>query len=369
MNNSITCPKCKHEFSLGDLQEKLVKEKAIKMTNRWQQERAEEMELEKKTEIIKAVNEVTREQENKFKKQKEEKEELELKFQILSNQKQTDLDRIAAEAKKNHEVEMRLLELGYKEKANQDAKKIEKIQKDMDLIKNPSVSSQILGEVGENYVVEELESIYRLDNFIEIKKGEEGGDWIQEVCDENGTIYGKIYIESKNTKKFVKGWIPKLQQDMQDRNITTGVLISKNFPSNKQGEHSYIDQGIPIYKLDSNVFVSHIGLLRQTLIKLFVQAQLGEIENSDIPNKVFEYLNSDKYRNQVQQIAGILKAHSERIQDRIKTFSRYIKQDEKLLFDIVPLLIKTFKDDINEIASEEVLSLPELEKLEGVLIK
>ena len=68
MNNSITCPKCKHEFSLGDLQEKLVKEKAIKMTNRWQQERAEEMELEKKTEIIKAVNEVTREQENKFKK-------------------------------------------------------------------------------------------------------------------------------------------------------------------------------------------------------------------------------------------------------------------------------------------------------------
>ena len=124
-----------------------------------------------------------------------------------------------------------------------------------------------------------------------------------------------------------------------------------------------------VYKLDSNVFVSHIGLLRETLIKLFVQAQLGEIENSDIPNKVFEYLNSDKYKNQVQQIAGVLKAHSDRIQDRMKTFARYVKQDKKLLYDIVPLLIKTFKGDINKIASEEVLSLPELDSLEGDLQK
>lgn len=368
-DNNITCPKCNHEFSLGDLQEKLVEEKAAEMNSKWEKKRSEEMELEKKREIIKAVQEISSEQENKLKKQKQEKEDLELKLKKLNDQKQSDLDRIVAESKKSHEVKMKLLELEYKEKAAQDAKKIEKIQKEMDKIKNPSVSSQILGEVGENYVVLELEDAYPSDNFIEIKKGEEGGDWIQEVCDENGTIYGKIYIESKNTKKFVKGWIPKLQQDMQDRDITTGVLISKNFPSNKQGVNSYIDQGIPVYKLDSNVFVSHIGLLRETLIKLFVQAQLGEIENSDIPNKVFEYLNSDKYKNQVQQIAGVLKAHSDRIQDRMKTFARYVKQDKKLLYDIVPLLIKTFKGDINKIASEEVLSLPELDSLEGDLQK
>ena len=60
-------------------------------------------------------------------------------FEKLNDQKQSDLDRIVAESKKSHEVEMKLLELEYKEKAAQDAKKIEKIQKDMDKIKNNSV--------------------------------------------------------------------------------------------------------------------------------------------------------------------------------------------------------------------------------------
>ena len=156
---------------------------------------------------------------------------------------------------------------------------------------------------------------------------------------------------------------------MQDRDITTGVLISKNFPANRQGENAYIDQGIPIYKLDANVFVSHIGLLRDTLKKLFIQAQLGEIDNSDIPNKVFEYLNSDKYKNQVQQIAGVLKEHFNRVEERTKIYTKHIKQDRKLVHDLVTMLGKILKGDINEIASEKVVSLPELEDLEENLEK
>jgi len=359
-DNNITCPACNHEFSLGDLQQKLVEEKATAMNEKWQKEQSEMMEIEKKKELMKALEEATIEQDKKLKKQEKEKELLELELRKANNNKQSDIERIKAEAEKKHEAEKRLLDLTYKEQRAQDARKLKET---LEKLNKQSISSQVLGEVGENYVVEELSSAYPSDIFIPIKVGEEGGDWIQEVSDEKGTTIGQIYIESKNTKTFQKSWIPKLQKDMEDRNITTGVLISKNFLTKKQGLNAYVDQGIPIYKLDANIFVSHIGLLRDTLKKLFIQAQVGEIEKSDIPNKVFEYLNSDKFKNQMQQIAGVLKTHRDRIQERQKDYVKYLKQDDQLLKDLVRMLRKTLKNDINEITSEEIVSLPELEEL------
>ena len=54
-DNNITCPSCNHEFSLGDLQQKLVEEKATAMNKKWQKEQNEMMEIEKKKELMEAL--------------------------------------------------------------------------------------------------------------------------------------------------------------------------------------------------------------------------------------------------------------------------------------------------------------------------
>ena len=44
------------------------------------------------------------------------------------------------------------------------------------------------------------------DKIEEYEKGEPGGDWIQEII-ENDTVIGKILYERKNTKGWSNKWI------------------------------------------------------------------------------------------------------------------------------------------------------------------
>lgn len=370
MSNNILCPHCDKEIALDKIQElsiskaleehkaEIEKENNIKMKE-LENKQQEKFNLERenmKNELAKQLEEDNKE---KLSKKSEEIELLQLKNTKLKHDMENDLKRKELEIAQSYNTKYALLEHEYLEKARQDKKKMEKLMESM----VNSNSGQILGEAGENYVVDELSNFFKEDTFIEINKGENGGDWIQNVNDDNGNVVGQIYIESKNTKSYSTSWVPKFQKDMEEREIPIGVLISKNFPKEHQGMNSFEDRGIPVYKLDANVFLSHISLIREHIKKSFIQVQIGQLQTSDIPDKLFEYLHSDMYKNAVQQLVVNFCRHKDRVEKRKKMFQKIINEDNQLLNDGVIQISKIFKDDINKIANDDVVLLPELEEL------
>ncbi len=356
MRNNITCPKCSHEFTLTDLHKKEVQVIKEDLKTEIEKDLKDKHEIELKTVELAA-------QTDAIKKFRIEKEEHDKKYNLLKEQlnlieenKKTDLQRIESEITAEFDRKIKLKDFEVAEKLMQKDQKIK------ELIDNSNLqSSQISGEVGENYIVDSLKKAFPNDTFIEIKRGEDGGDWIQEIRDTEKNLIDRIYIESKNTKSFLNSWIPKLQKDMEDREITLGVLISRNFPKKKQGLNAFEDKGIQIYKLDSNIFVSHIRILRKMMYRLYVQTQLGRVQKSDIPSKVYDYLNSEQYKNTVQQLTGVLSLHNNRVEKRRKDFARIINEDEQMLQNSILLLAKILKNDINQIAEEEIISIDELD--------
>ena len=372
MSNKIICPHCDSELALDKLQEASISKMIGERKEQWDKEQNEKMKQfeEHQNEIlllkeeqmkIKISKEVEEENKNSFKEQKEQNELLSLRYKKIKDDYSSDVKRKEAEIEQGYKSKVQLVEYQYEEQLKQDRDKMEKVIESM----SNKGSSQVVGEAGENYIVEELKKYFPEDSFIEISKGESGGDWIQNVNDDAGNTVGQIYIESKNTKIYSGSWVPKFQKDMEEREITTGVIISKNFPKEHQGENSFNDRGIPVYKLDSNIFASHIALIREHIKKTFLQVQLGQLENSDIPLKLFEYLNSDMYKNAIQQLVNNFTRHRIRIEARKKTFQKIINEDNQLLKEGVIQISKIFKDDINRIADDEVISLPKLDEMKS----
>ena len=90
---------------------------------------------------------------------------------------------------------------------------------------------QLQGEVQELAIEEWLQQQYPLDTIDEIKKGARGGDCIQIVNTRTTKNCGKIYYESKRTKKFEATWIDKFKADMRIKGADIGVIVTESMPT------------------------------------------------------------------------------------------------------------------------------------------
>ena len=71
------------------------------------------------------------------------------------------------------------------------------------------------------------------------------------------------------------------------------------------------------------------------------------------------------YLNAVQQLVTNFIRHKDRVEKRVKMFQKIINEDNQMLKDGVIQISKIFKDDINKIANDDVVSLPELEEFKS----
>ena len=71
------------------------------------------------------------------------------------------------------------------------------------------------------------------DKINEYAKGVAGGDWLQEVVENDFTI-SKILYERKNTKSWSNAWVKKLQEDMKDSKSDVGIIFTKETPKDFQ---------------------------------------------------------------------------------------------------------------------------------------
>ena len=240
MSQKITCPHCKKEFPMkqgleshfNDLREEIIND-----TKKQEQDRIDKLETDKKK------------QEEKTKKLEEQIKRSDLE-KLEAIQKALEKDR--ASNKEHYDA---LLENAIKKDREDQHNKYSEEKNKWDLEKN-RLNKQIQtlnqtvnqgttvdqGSGAEISLGEFLKKIFKDtdDKITSFAKGAAGGDWMQEVIENNNTIC-KILYERKNTKSWSNEWIKKLQDDMKETKSNIGVIFTratpKDFPKDSPWEH------------------------------------------------------------------------------------------------------------------------------------
>src|SRR3989339_635407 len=267
---NIKCPNCGESISIDDvlthqIENKLKKdfeEKEKDMRASIEKESSEKLEKEKaglekklKAQILKdaEAEKVASEEKNLLLEEQLAEKDAKLKearqnelVLIKGNQKLKD-DQESFELEKTRQLaeERKQIEEEASKKAtdakqseiDQINKKLSDVTKAKDELarKLEQGSQQTQGEVQEIKLEELLKAEFIHDDISPVPKGVTGADVIQTVKTKAGVECGKIIWESKKTKSWTEGWIPKLKEDQRSVKADIAIIVSSVLPNGVEG--------------------------------------------------------------------------------------------------------------------------------------
>lgn len=246
-------------------------------------------ELSEKSEQLKELNRSKAE----IERLKREKSEMEEKLKLENERRLNEI--LSVEKEKIRKMEAERVELKLKEvqkKLDDQVKLTEEMKR-----KQEQGSMQLQGEAQELAIEEWLRTQFPLDSIEEIKKGTRGGDCIQVINTRSAQNCGTIYYESKRTKAFGGDWIDKFKQDIRDRKVNIGVLVTESMPADM--DRMGMKEGIWICNYEE--FKGLCGVLRESVIQLH-QALSTQENKGDKMQLLYNYLTSSTFRMQVEAI-------------------------------------------------------------------
>jgi hypothetical protein len=286
----------------------------------------------------------------------EAKRELDL---TVEKRVQSTVDEIRAKAKQEADEAARLRVLEKDQTIESMARTIEELKR-----KAEQGSQQSQGEVLEIELEELLRGRFPTDLIEPVGKGELGADVVQQVNGSIGQSAGIILWESKRTKAWSDGWLPKLRDDQRRCGADVALIISQALPK-------HIEQ----FDLVDGVWIAHpryavpvAVALRQTLIevsnsRLVQQGQQSKME------QVYHYLTGTKFR---QRVEAVVEKFNDMREDLDKERRFMVRQWAKRETQIVSVIESTvgMVGDLQAIAGKAMpeipsLDLPLLENLDG----
>ena len=187
------------------------------------------------------------------------------------------------------------LKLAEKEKQIQDAKKAnEELKRKLE-----QGSQQLQGEVLELQLEEMLRSAFPTDQIEPVPKGMNGADIIHKVLNRSGRVCGTIVWESKRTKAWSEGWLPKLKDDQRKLAAEISVLVSEVLPK----DCSTFTHLNGIWVTSSQCAINLGAVLRMQLMQIASAraAAAGAKQKSEV---LYEYVvGSTEFRHRVEAIA------------------------------------------------------------------
>ena len=230
-----------------------------------------------------------------------------------------------------------------------------------DLMKKADQGSQQLqGEVQELELEENLRREFSLDVIEPVPKGEFGGDVVQRVVSVSGQPCGMILWESKRTKNWSDGWLPKLREDQRAAKADIAVIVSQSLP-----------KGLDTFQTIDGVCVTHprlvlpvATLLRQSLIEVAQsrQAIQGQQAKTEM---VYDYLTSSRFRQRIEAIVEAFSTMQADLERERKVITKqWAKRDEQI--NRVMKSTVGMYGDLQGIAGK---SLQEIESLEMQLLE
>ena len=375
MSDKITCPKCNHTFEVteaiasqlradllkqieaeaeqkerelaqlsADLRKRSAEldaqrvslEEEVKSQVAKQREQLEKAAREKATEAMdvelkdrdqqlletKARLAEAQKSELELRKQKRELDEQKQELDLLM-QRKIDEERAAIreQAKKEADEDRRL-------KAAEHAKVIADMNTKLDEMRRKSeqASQQLQGEVMEIELEELLRTQFPYDTIIPVPKGVHGGDVLQVVHDATGTECGIILWESKRTKAWSDGWLPKLRDDQRSAKAHIAILVSIELPKD-----------VATFKCIENVWVTNracslalASAMRHSLIQVATTRRASE-GKQDKMEMLYNYLSGAEFRHRVEGIVEAFKTLREELEaEKRATQKMWAKREKQL---------------------------------------
>jgi hypothetical protein len=186
-------------------------------------------------------------------------------------------------AQREAEYSLRLKEL---EKQLDDQKKLaEEMRR-----KAEQGSMQLQGEVQELALEEMLRQAFPFDLIGEVGKGVRGADCIQTVRNNIGQECGKIIYESKRTNAFSADWIEKLRADMRSQGADVAVIVTRVMPKDLDqfGEKN----GVWICSFAEVRALAHV--LRDGILRIHTVSKKQE-NKGDKMHMLYDYLTSNEF--------------------------------------------------------------------------
>jgi len=246
------------------------------------------------------------------------KREMEL---TIEKRVQESVTPIRNEAKKEAEE-------GFKLKVMEKEQTITAMQRQIEELKRRAEqgSQQLQGEVQELELEALLREKFPRDTIDPVPKGEHGGDTLHRVFGPLGQPCGTILWESKRTKNWSDGWLPKLREDQRAAKAEIAVVVSQVLP-----------KGVETFDLIDGVWVtsprSAIPIavaLRNSLMEIAAARKAGEGQLTKM-EMVYQYLTGPRFRLRVQAIVEKFSDMQDDLDKERKTMTRlWAKREQQI---------------------------------------
>jgi hypothetical protein len=246
------------------------------------------------------------------------KRELEL---TISKRVQAELDATREQARKDAEEELKLKVLEKEQTIASMQKQIEDLKR-----RAEQGSQQLQGEVQELELESLLGAKFPRDTIQPVAKGEFGGDVLHRVVGPLGQTCGTILWESKRTKNWSDGWLPKLREDQRAAKAEIAVIISQVLPKEVE-TFGFVDG---VWVAHPRVALPVAMSLRQTLIEVACARQASEGQQTKM-DMVYQYLTGPRFRQRIQAIVEAFSSMREDLDRERKAITRqWAKREEQI---------------------------------------
>lgn len=256
---------------------------------------------------------------------RKERRELEAQTQALELTITRRLDeeraRIREDAKKEAD-DARHLKDAEKDKLIGDLKKqIDDLKR-----KSEQGSQQLQGEVLEIALEDLIRQNFSHDDVEPVSKGVHGGDVVQTVRDFTGASCGTILWESKRTKNWNDGWLPKLRDDQRFAKAQIAILVSVELPKGTN-TFCHIDG---IWVTSTACAIGLATALRAGLIEIATAKRSLEGRN-DKMEFLYGYLSGPEFRHHVEGIVESFVSLRDELEAEKRAMNRIWAKREKQL--------------------------------------
>jgi hypothetical protein len=275
------------------------------------------------------------------------KRELEL---TVEKRVQTDLAAAREKAKKEAEDEMKL-------KVMEAEQTIASMQRQIEDLKRRAEqgSQQLQGEVQELELEALLGTRFPRDTIQPVPKGEFGGDILHRVIGPLGQQCGTILWESKRTKNWSDGWLPKLREDQRAAKAEIAVILSQVLPKEVE-TFGLVDQ---VWVAHPKVALPVAIALRQTLIEIAGARQASEGQQTKM-EMVYGYLTGPRFRQRIQAIVEAFSSMRDDLDRERKAITKQWAKREEQIDRVMQATVGMY-GDLQGIAGK---TLQEIEGLE-----
>jgi len=254
---------------------------------------------------------------------RKERRELENEKQALELTVNRKLDeeraKIREEAKREADEQHHLQEADKEKLVNDLRGQIDELKR-----KSEQGSQQAQGEVMEMELEDFLGTHFPFDTLEAVPVGVHGGDLLHGVHDGNGFHCGTILWESKRTKAWNDGWLPKLRDDQRAARAHVAVLVTAEMP-----------KGLSTFGCIDGVWVT----TRSCLLGLVTALRAGMVEIGRAKRSVegkqnkiehlYTYLAGSEFRQRVEGIVEAFMSLKEDLESEKRSMQRLWAKREK----------------------------------------